>query len=128
MFQGGLRGAQVEAARAGYDQSVAAYRQTVLSAFQEVEDQLSALRILQQEAKAEDAAVRSAREAVQLTLNQYRAGTVAVHQRHHRPDHAAQRRAAALTIQQARLVASVSLIQALGGGWDATRLPAPRFR
>ena len=128
VFQGGLRGAQVEAARAGYDQSVAAYRQTVLGAFQEVEDQLSALRILQEEAKAEDAAVRSAREAVQLTLNEYRAGTVAFTTVITAQTTLLADERAALTIQEARLVASVSLIQALGGGWDATRLPAPRFR
>jgi len=128
VFQGGLRGAQVEAARAAYDQRVAAYRQTVLGAFQEVEDQLAALRILQEEAKAEDAAVRSAREAVQLTLNEYRAGTVAFTTVITAQTTLLTDERAALTVQEARLVASATLIQALGGGWDATRLPAARSR
>jgi NodT family efflux transporter outer membrane factor (OMF) lipoprotein len=126
LFEGGLRGAQVEAARAAYDQSVAAYRQTVLGGFQEVEDQLAALRILQEEAKAEDAAVRSAREAVQLTLNEYRAGTVAFTTVITAQTTLLADERAALAIQEARLVASVSLIQALGGGWDAALLPAAR--
>ena len=65
------------AARATYDQSVATYRQTVLTAFQQVEDALSSLRILEQQAAAQAIAVESARRAVEVTLNAYRAGTVA---------------------------------------------------
>ena len=72
--------------------------------------------------------MRSAREAVQLTLNEYRAGTVAFTTVITAQTTLLADERAALTIQEARLVASVSLIQALGGGWDATRLPAPRFR
>jgi outer membrane protein TolC len=67
----------VAAARAGYDQQVAAYRQTVLSAFQQVEDNLSSLRILEQQGVAQQAAVAAARRAVEVTVNEYRAGAVA---------------------------------------------------
>ncbi|HEX7966809.1 MAG TPA: efflux transporter outer membrane subunit, partial [Stellaceae bacterium] len=76
LFDGGLRGAQVEQTRAAYDQNVALYRQTVLTGFQQVEDQLAALRILAQQAEVQALAVRDANEAVRLTLNQYKAGTV----------------------------------------------------
>ena len=76
LYEGGLRSAQVEAARATYDQTVALYRQTVLTAFQQVEDQLAALRILAQQAVVQDDAVKAAAEAERLTLNQYEAGTV----------------------------------------------------
>ena len=75
-FEGGLRLAQSDAARAAYDSTVATYRQTVLTAFQEVEDNLAALRILQQEAKVQEEAVRAARESVVLSTNQYMAGTI----------------------------------------------------
>ena len=77
LFEGGARSAAVEAAQAAYDQSVATYRQTVLTAFQQVEDQLSTLRILQQQAVVQEQAVLLARQAVQISLNEYRAGTVA---------------------------------------------------
>ena len=77
VFDAGLRSAQVEAARATYDESVATYRQTVLTAFQQVEDQLAAIRILARQAKVEGQAVKAAQEEVDILLNQYRAGTVA---------------------------------------------------
>jgi NodT family efflux transporter outer membrane factor (OMF) lipoprotein len=77
VFDAGLRSAQVEAARAVYDETVATYRQTVLTGFQQVEDELAALRILAQEAEVQANAVRLARLAERLTLNQYQAGTVA---------------------------------------------------
>lgn len=77
LFEGGQRTAAVQAARATYDVSVATYRQTVLTAFQGVEDALSNLRILQLQAQAEAAAVDSTRRAVGATLNAYRAGTLA---------------------------------------------------
>ena len=76
VFAGGLRSAQVAAARAVYDQSVAAYRQTVLGAFQQVEDQLSTLRILAQQAEVQARAIADARRAVAIALNEYQAGTV----------------------------------------------------
>jgi NodT family efflux transporter outer membrane factor (OMF) lipoprotein len=113
---GGKLGA-VSAARAGYAQAIANYRQTVLSTFQSVEDQLLALHTLQDEAVAAKVAVDSAQEAADVALNEYKAGTVIfttviVANQTYLAD-----RQALLTIQQNRLLASVALIQALGGGW-----------
>jgi NodT family efflux transporter outer membrane factor (OMF) lipoprotein len=118
LFDGGLRQAQTDQAIAAYDASVATYRQTVLGGFQEVEDNLAALRILEQEAAVQDEAVKAARESVTITTNQYRAGTanylaVVVVQ-------AAllSNERTAVTILGQRLAASVALIKALGGGWS----------
>ena len=124
VFDAGLRGAQVEAARALYDQDVALYRQTVLAGFQQVEDQLAALRILEQQAAVQDAAVAAAREAEQLIFNQYTAGIVAYTSVITAQTNALSNAEAALTILQNRLVASATLIEALGGGWDAGQLPS----
>jgi NodT family efflux transporter outer membrane factor (OMF) lipoprotein len=124
VFDAGLRSAQVEAARAFYDQDVANYRQTVLTAFQQIEDQLAALRILEQQAAVQDAAVAAAQEAEQLIFNQYTAGTVAYTNVITAQTVALGNRQTALNILQNRLVASVTLLQALGGGWDATQLPS----
>jgi NodT family efflux transporter outer membrane factor (OMF) lipoprotein len=124
IFDGGLRGAQVRAARAAYDGNVATYRQTVLTAFQQVEDELAALRILEQQAAAQDVALRSARRAVQLTLNQYQAGTVAYTSVVVAQTTALGDEQTSLSILQSRLVASAALVQALGGGWDASQLPS----
>jgi len=123
LFSGGARPAAVEAARATYDQSVATYRQTVLTAFQQVEDALSTLRILQQQSGVQDNAVRLARQAVQITLNEYRAGTVAYTTVVTNQAIALSDEEAAVTIGMQRLEASVALIGALGGGWDASQLP-----
>jgi NodT family efflux transporter outer membrane factor (OMF) lipoprotein len=123
LFSGGLRTATVEAARGTYDQSVASYRQTVLTAFQQVEDALSNLRILEQQARAEAIAVSSAQRAVEATLNAYRAGTVAYTSVITEQTLLLADQQAALAVQQSRLVASVALIEALGGGWSAVDLP-----
>ncbi|HLI12318.1 MAG TPA: efflux transporter outer membrane subunit [Alphaproteobacteria bacterium] len=123
LLDGGLRSAQVEEARATYDQTVANYRETVLTGFQQVEDELAALRILEQQAAVQADAVRSAREAERLTLNQYRAGTVAYTSVIVAQTTALADEQTALAIRQNRLVASVALIEALGGGWDASQLP-----
>lgn len=123
LFDGGLRRAELTATEALYYQAMANYRQTVLTAFQQVEDQLSTLRILERQQKVQDEAVKLSREAVEVTLNEYKAGTVAFTTVV--TAQAAQLTAeqASLTILQNRHLASVSLIQALGGGWDATALP-----
>jgi NodT family efflux transporter outer membrane factor (OMF) lipoprotein len=126
LFDGGLRAAQVDAARAVYWQSVANYRQTVLTAFQQVEDQLAALRILKQQLGKEQAAVKAQRDAVRVFMNQYRAGTidfttVVTAQLTLLSDEEAE-----LTIRQDLFLASVSLIEALGGGWDTNLLPAQK--
>lgn len=125
LFDGGLRSAQVAAARAGYDARVASYRETVLAGFQQVEDELAALRILADQAAAQDIAVRSADEAERLLFNQYKAGTVAYTNVITAQTTALTNRQNALTILENRLVASVALIEALGGGWGATDLPSP---
>jgi NodT family efflux transporter outer membrane factor (OMF) lipoprotein len=123
VFEGGLRLATVAAARAGYDAAVAAYRQTVLTAFQQVEDNLAALRILEEQAAAADAAVAAAQRAVDVTLNAYRAGTVVYTAVITEQTLLLADQQTALAIQQSRLVAAVALIEALGGGWQATDLP-----
>jgi NodT family efflux transporter outer membrane factor (OMF) lipoprotein len=124
IFDGGIRSGQVAAAKAVYDQAVANYRQVVLTAFQGVEDNLSGLRILADQARAQDAAVASARQAVQIALNEYQAGTQAYTTVITAQTTALSDEESALSIRQTRLTDSVSLIEALGGGWDTTRLPS----
>ena len=119
----GARSAQVEQARAVYDQNIADYRQTVLAGFQQVEDELSTLRILQEQAKVEVEAVKTAQEAARLTLNQYKAGTVPYSSVITAQAAALQAEQTALNVMQNRLTASVTLIQSIGGGWDASKLP-----
>jgi NodT family efflux transporter outer membrane factor (OMF) lipoprotein len=123
VFDGGLRHAQLAAARASYDQSVATYRQTVLTAFQQVEDELAALRILAKQAIKEKEAIKAAQEAVDVYLNQYKAGTVAFTTVVTAQATLLGFEEALLTVEQNQLVASVSLIEALGGGWNADQLP-----
>jgi outer membrane protein TolC len=126
VFSGGARPAAVEAARATYDQYVAVYRQTVLTAFQQVEDALSGLRILEQQAAAEAIAVKSTQKALDVTLNEYRAGTVAYTSVITEQALLLGDRQTALSVQQSRMVESVALIEALGGGWTANELPSER--
>jgi NodT family efflux transporter outer membrane factor (OMF) lipoprotein len=123
VFDGGLRSAQVEAARAAYDESVANYRQTTLAALQQVEDALATLRILEQQAAVQNRALGFAREAVQLTLNQYQAGTVAYTNVVVAQATALGDEQTVLTILGNRLTASVTLVEAAGGGWDRSQLP-----
>jgi NodT family efflux transporter outer membrane factor (OMF) lipoprotein len=122
LVDGGLRRAQVAAARAVYDQDVATYRQTVLAAFSQVEDQLAALRILEQQSQVQQRAVASAREAVRLFTDQYEAGTVAYTSVVTAQVIALSDEQNLLTTQASRLGASVALVSALGGGWDAHML------
>ena len=118
----GARSAQVREARAAYDSAVANYRQTVLTAFQQVEDELATLRILEQQYQVQEQATKSANLAVQLILNQYKAGTVAYTSVVTEQAIALTNATTLLSIRQSRLTASVELIQALGGGWDAASL------
>lgn len=119
LFDGGLRHAQSDQARAAYDATVASYRQTVLTGFQEVEDNLAALRILEAEAQAQDDAVKSSRESLAVTLNQYRAGIISYINVTVAQSTALANERTAVGILGRRLTASVLLIKALGGGWDA---------
>jgi NodT family efflux transporter outer membrane factor (OMF) lipoprotein len=123
VFDGGLRSAELAAAKAAYEQSVASYRQTVLTAFQQVEDELAALRILTQEAAKQQEAVKAARQAVEVYLNQYQAGTVSFTTVVTAEATQLSDEESLLATQQSLFVASVALIEALGGGWDASQLP-----
>jgi NodT family efflux transporter outer membrane factor (OMF) lipoprotein len=117
LFDGGARSAQKESAVAGYDKSVATYRQTVLAAFQEVEDNLVALRKLGDEAAAQHAAAEAAAEALALVENQYQAGTVSYLNVVTAQATALNAHSNDIGIAGRRLVASATLLKALGGNW-----------
>ena len=123
VFDAGLRRAQVAQARAAYEASVDNYRQTVLSGLQQVEDEITTLRVLEQQAVIEDAAVKAAREAETLTLNQYKAGTVPYSSVITAQTTRLNSEETALNVLSARLQASVAMIEALGGGWSASEWP-----
>jgi NodT family efflux transporter outer membrane factor (OMF) lipoprotein len=123
LFDAGRRHATSDAALAGYDAAVAAYRETTLTAFQQVEDNLAALRILEKEGAQQSEAVTSAQESLELFTNRYEGGvdnylqvitaqTIALENERNKID-----------IQRRRMDASVLLIKALGGGWNASSLP-----
>ena len=117
LFDGGAHSAQHTQAIAAYDASVASYRLTVLTAFQNVEDNLASLRILKQEYAVQNAASIAARKALDVTMNQYKAGTVNYLNVVTAQTTALTNERAELTITNSRLVATVQLIAALGGGW-----------
>jgi NodT family efflux transporter outer membrane factor (OMF) lipoprotein len=124
IFNAGKTHGQVQQAQANYESTVANYRQIVLTAFQQVEDDISGLRILEDEAAAEDEAVKSAQQSLDIATNQYKAGiqdylTVITAQTTALNDERT-----ALTIRTQRMTTSVLLIEALGGGWDASKLPS----
>jgi outer membrane protein TolC len=110
-------------AKAAYDQSIDNYRQTVLSAFQEVEDNMAALRILQAEAQTEDVAVGAARHSVELSITRYRGGVTSYLEVTTAQSAALTDEVTAVTILTRRMTASVLLIKAIGGGWDASQIP-----
>ena len=122
VYEGGLRRAQTAAARAAYEVTVASYRQTVLTAFQQVEDNLAVLRILEGEAQVQQGALQAARQSVTVALNQYKAGTVNYLSVIVLQAASQNSEITAITIQGRRLTAAVNLIQALGGGWNASEL------
>jgi outer membrane protein TolC len=126
LFNGGLTSAQVDAARATYWQSVATYRQTVLTAFQGVEDQLSNIRLMTQQLAAQQKAVGNARTAVNVYLNQFKAGTVAFTTVVTAELTLLADQETELTIRQDLFLDSVTLIENLGGGWDTTLLPTQK--
>jgi outer membrane protein TolC len=126
IFDKGNRAAATEQARAVYDGTVAIYRQTVFTAFQEVEDNLAALRILSREREQQDAAVKSSARTLSLATDRYEEGidsylnvivaqtALLINQR------------TAVTLRMEQMTASVQLITALGGGWNASQLPTPK--
>jgi NodT family efflux transporter outer membrane factor (OMF) lipoprotein len=119
LFDGGRRKHQLEGARAQYDQSVAAYRQTVLTAFQEVEDNLTATRQLADEARTQQKAVASAERALQIALNRYQAGAVSYLDVVTAQSTALSNERVAADISRRQMDASVLLVKALGGLWTA---------
>jgi len=123
LFDGGLRKAQTEQARASYDAAVASYRQTVLTGFQEVEDNLSTLRILEQEALAQADAVKASQDSLAVIVHQYESGIVAYLNVIVAQTTELSNEITALNIQGQRMTAAALLIEALGGGWDARDLP-----
>jgi NodT family efflux transporter outer membrane factor (OMF) lipoprotein len=124
LFNGGLVRAQVRQARAAYDGTVDSYRQTVLAGIQQVEDEIVTLRVLEQQGVIEDETVKAAREAEALTLNQYKAGTVPYSSVITAQTTRLSAEETALQVLSSRLQASVALIEALGGGWDASAMAA----
>jgi NodT family efflux transporter outer membrane factor (OMF) lipoprotein len=123
LFDAGRRRATSETARANYDAAVANYRQTSLTAFQEVEDNVAALRILEDEAKQQQEAVASAEDSLQLFTNRYKGGVDTYLQVITAETTELANERNAIDIQRRRMDASVLLIKALGGGWDSSRLP-----
>jgi NodT family efflux transporter outer membrane factor (OMF) lipoprotein len=122
LFDGGLRRAVSDQAIAAYDGQVAQYRQTVLAGFQEVEDSLAALQILAEEARYLEEATRAARQSVELTTNQYEAGIVSFLNVIAAQTIALNNERTLLNVQGRRFLASVQLVRAMGGGWDARAL------
>ncbi|MFC5429226.1 efflux transporter outer membrane subunit [Paraburkholderia denitrificans] len=122
IFDAGLRSAQTEAARAAYDQQVATYRQTVLAAFQDVEDNLASQRILAQEVVVQQQAVESAQHALDIVSNEYKAGTTDFLNvlSAQTTFFVAQQKLASIGGQ--RMVSSVGLVKALGGGWNVKQM------
>ncbi len=119
----GGRSAVKAEAQANYDESVANYRQTVLTAFGQVEDNLAALRVLEQEALAQNDAVVAAERALAVISNRYKNGAITYLDVVVAQTTALSNERQAVSIARRRMAASVALIKALGGGWDASRLP-----
>jgi NodT family efflux transporter outer membrane factor (OMF) lipoprotein len=126
LFDAGKRKAQVSQARAAYDAAVANYRQTTLTAFQQVEDNLSQLRILSEETEAIDRAVEAAKRTLEISTIQYRGGLASYLQVITAQTSALQNERAAVQIMARRNIASVGLVTSLGGGWNQTLLPSDR--
>ena len=126
LFDKGRRKAATEAARAEYDATVANYRQTVLTAFQEVEDNLAALRILSKELEQQNEAVASAQRSLDLATERYKAGIDSYLNVITAQTTLLNNQRTAVTLQMQQMTASVQLIKALGGGWDESKLPTQK--
>jgi NodT family efflux transporter outer membrane factor (OMF) lipoprotein len=124
LFDAGKRRGQVNIAKADFDAALASYRQTVLTAFQQVEDELAALRILEQETGATNETVKAAQTALDITTAQYKAGTATYLQVETSQTALFAEQNALVGLLTRRMVSSVLLVEALGGGWDASQLPA----
>jgi len=123
IFDGGRRHALNDEAKAAYDSTVASYRQTVLTAFQQVEDNLAALRILEQEAGIQATAVQSAQRSLALSNTRYEGGVTSYLEVITAQNAALSDEVTAVNILGRRMASAVLLVQALGGGWDRSNLP-----
>lgn len=123
LFDAGARRAATDQANANYAATVADYRQTILTAFQQVEDNLAALRVLEIEQSAEQTAVTASQRSVELSLNRYKGGVSTYLEVLTAQSNSLTSQRAATDIQGRRMTASVELIKALGGGWNSTKLP-----
>jgi NodT family efflux transporter outer membrane factor (OMF) lipoprotein len=123
IFDGGRRHALNDEAKATYDSSVASYRQTVLRAFQQVEDNLAALRVLEQEAGVQATAVQSAQRSLDLSNTRYEGGVTSYLEVITAQNAALSDEVTAVNILGRRMASAVLLIEALGGGWDRSNLP-----
>lgn len=124
IFEGGLRRAQTEQARAAYEAKAASYRQTVLSGFQQVEDNLAALRILEQEAEVQAEALKAARQSLAVTINRYMSGIASALDVIITQTIALNSEITAINILGRRMNASVLLVESLGGGWMVSDTPS----
>jgi NodT family efflux transporter outer membrane factor (OMF) lipoprotein len=122
VFDGGRRRAAIAQARARYAESLANYRESVLSAFREVEDQLATLRVLEEESRVQDRAVAAAGQSLTLANNRYRGGVASYLEVVTAQSAALANQRTAVNLLQRRLMASVLLIEAIGGGWDRSML------
>jgi NodT family efflux transporter outer membrane factor (OMF) lipoprotein len=125
IFDGGLRRATVQQYQATFEQAVATYRETVLTAFQQVEDSLATLRILSQEIQQQDTAVMSATRSLNVAMARYRAGIDPYLNVIAAQTILLSNQQTAVNLRRQQMTASVQLIEALGGGWSATQLPSP---
>jgi len=123
VFDVGRRRSLTDEARAAYDYQVAAYRETVLTGFQQVEDNLAAVRILEDEAKVQDEAVTAAQRSLDLSVTRYKGGVTSYLEVITAQSAALADEVTAVNIVGQRMVATVLLVQALGGGWDRSSLP-----
>lgn len=126
IFEGGKKLAASDSAWAGYESSVASYRQTVLEAFQEVENGLSGLRHMAYEAEAREKAFKASETALRLSMAQYEAGMTSYLQVVTDQTNALANERQSIQIKGERLMLTVGLIKALGGGWDSSELPKMR--
>jgi NodT family efflux transporter outer membrane factor (OMF) lipoprotein len=124
VFDGGARRGITEEARAAYDQSVDNYRETALDAFQEVEDNLAALQILEKEARTQDVAVAAAQHSLDLSNSRYKGGVADYLEVITAQSAFLSDQRSAVDILTRRMTSSVLLIRALGGGWDVSKLPS----
>jgi NodT family efflux transporter outer membrane factor (OMF) lipoprotein len=124
IFDGGVRRGVSQQAVAARDESVANYRQTVLTAFQEVEDNLAALRVLQQEAQTQSEAVTSAEHSLSLSTTRYAGGVTSYLEVTTAQTAALANEITAVNLLTRRMAASVLLVKAIGGGWNVSQIPS----